>query len=168
MQRRSCHSSPPAPSRRSVPLVIKHPAGTHPEKKQHPEIEHEYALMVVPIGASARSRKPAWVETSMLSSSARASAGSSTGVLPRRHDVAGPEHRAGWVDRHDLVGDQPIEQMTDRGEPLLDTRYRAICTKAERVRSICSSHSESTGSIRKPSSSGSRAQSTSASGITST
>jgi hypothetical protein len=39
--------------------------------------------------------------------------------LPARHDVPGPAHRAGWIDRHDLAGNKPIEQMADRGEPLL-------------------------------------------------
>jgi hypothetical protein len=40
--------------------------------------------------------------------------------LPARHDVPGPAHRRGRVDRHDLAVDQPIEQVTERGEPLLD------------------------------------------------
>jgi hypothetical protein len=39
---------------------------------------------------SARSRSPAWVDTSMLSSSARASAGSSTGVCPDVTTWRGP------------------------------------------------------------------------------
>jgi hypothetical protein len=60
----------------------------------------------------------------MLSSSARASDGSSTGVCPDRHDVPGPAHRRGRVDWHDLAGDEPIEQLPDRGEPLLDARRR--------------------------------------------
>jgi hypothetical protein len=34
-------------------------------------------------------------------------------------DVPRPAHRAGRVDRHDLTGDEPIEQMSDRGELLL-------------------------------------------------
>ena len=42
--------------------------------------------------------------------------------LPGRHDVPGPAHRGGRVDRHDLAGDQPVEQVADRGEPLLDAR----------------------------------------------
>jgi hypothetical protein len=37
-------------------------------------------------------------------------------------DVARPAHGAGRVDRHDLAGDEPVEQMADRGEPLLDAR----------------------------------------------
>jgi hypothetical protein len=46
--------------------------------------------------------------------------------LPSRHDVPGPAHRRGRVHRHDLAGDEPIEQMTDRGEPLLDARRREL------------------------------------------
>jgi hypothetical protein len=42
--------------------------------------------------------------------------------LSTRHDVSGAAHRSGRVDRHDLAGDQPVERMTDRGEPLLDAR----------------------------------------------
>jgi hypothetical protein len=47
-----------------------------------------------------------------LSSSARASAGSSTGVCP---DVMTPRptHRAGRIGRHDLAGYEPVEQMAD-------------------------------------------------------
>ena len=40
--------------------------------------------------------------------------------------VPRPAHRRGRVDRHDLAGHQPIEQMTDRGEPLLDARRREL------------------------------------------
>jgi hypothetical protein len=36
--------------------------------------------------------------------------------------VPGPADRRGRIDRHDLAGDQPVEQMTDRGKPLLDAR----------------------------------------------
>jgi hypothetical protein len=42
--------------------------------------------------------------------------------LPGRDDMARPAHRSGRIDRHDLAGDEPVEQMTDRGEPLLDAR----------------------------------------------
>jgi len=42
--------------------------------------------------------------------------------LPGCHDVPRPAHRAGRVDWHDLAGHQPIEQVTDRSEPLLDAR----------------------------------------------
>ena len=50
--------------------------------------------------------------------------------LPARHDVPGPAHRRGRVDRHDLAGDEPIEQVTDRGEPLLDARRREFAVAA--------------------------------------
>jgi hypothetical protein len=40
--------------------------------------------------------------------------------------MPGPAHRRGRVDRHRLAGDEPIEQMADRGEPLLDTRRREL------------------------------------------
>jgi hypothetical protein len=46
--------------------------------------------------------------------------------LPGRHDVPGPAHRAGRIDRHHLAGDEPIEQVADRGEPLLDARRREL------------------------------------------
>jgi hypothetical protein len=36
--------------------------------------------------------------------------------------VPGPAHRADRIDRHDLAGDEPVEQVADRGEPLLDAR----------------------------------------------
>ena len=39
--------------------------------------------------------------------------------LSRRHDVPGPAHRARRIDRHDLAGDEPVEQMTDCGETTL-------------------------------------------------
>ena len=42
--------------------------------------------------------------------------------LPRCHDMPGPAHRAGRIDRHDLAGDEPVEQMADRREALLDAR----------------------------------------------
>jgi hypothetical protein len=41
------------------------------------------------------------------------------GRLPGRHDVPRPAHRCSGVDRHDLAGNEPVEQMTDRGNPLL-------------------------------------------------
>jgi hypothetical protein len=46
--------------------------------------------------------------------------------LPARHDVPWPAHRHGRVDWHHLVGDEPVEQVTDRGEPLLDARRREL------------------------------------------
>ena len=46
--------------------------------------------------------------------------------LPGRPDVPGPANRRGGVDRHHLAGDQPIQQVTNRGEPLLDARCRKL------------------------------------------
>jgi hypothetical protein len=40
--------------------------------------------------------------------------------LPRGDDMPRPAHRVRWVDRHDLAVDQPIEQVAQRREPLLD------------------------------------------------
>ena len=40
--------------------------------------------------------------------------------------MPGPAHRAGRIDRHHLAGDEPIEQVADRGEPLLDARRREL------------------------------------------
>ncbi len=70
----------------------------------------------------ARSRRPTTVDVSMLSSSARPFGRIEHRRLPGRHDVPGPAYRPGRVDRHDLAGDQPVEQVTDRSEPLLDAR----------------------------------------------
>jgi hypothetical protein len=66
----------------------------------------------------ARSRSPACVETSMLSSNARASAGSSTGVCPDVTTCRGPRHRRRRVDWHHLAGDEPVEQVTARRREL--------------------------------------------------
>jgi hypothetical protein len=47
--------------------------------------------------------------------------------LTCRHGrVVGPAHRTRRVDRHDLAGNEPVEQMPDRGEPLLDARRREL------------------------------------------
>jgi len=48
------------------------------------------------------------------------------GCLPGRHDMARPAYRSDRVDRHHLTGDEPVEQMTDRGEPLLGARCRKL------------------------------------------
>jgi hypothetical protein len=54
--------------------------------------------------------------------------------LPARHDVPWPAHRHGRVDWHHLVGDGPVEQVTDRGEPLLDARRRELpCAGLDQV-----------------------------------
>ena len=38
------------------------------------------------------------------------------------HDMARAAHRGGRVDRHHLAGHQPVEQVADRGQALLDGR----------------------------------------------
>ena len=73
----------------------------------------------------ARSRRPMTVEVSMLSSSARFHRIEHR-RLPAGHDVPGPAHRASRIDGHDLAGNEPIEQMTDRSEPLLHARRREL------------------------------------------
>jgi hypothetical protein len=40
------------------------------------------------------------------------------------NEVGGAAHRGGRVDRHDLAGHQPVEQMAQRGQALLDGRGR--------------------------------------------
>ena len=40
--------------------------------------------------------------------------------------MTGPAHRAGRVDRDDLAGDEPIEQMAQGGELLLDDADRLL------------------------------------------
>jgi hypothetical protein len=70
---------------------------------------------------SARSRRPTTVDVSMLSISARFG-GIEHRRLSGRHHVPGPAHRWRRVDRHHLAGHQPVEQVADRGEPLLDAR----------------------------------------------
>jgi hypothetical protein len=46
--------------------------------------------------------------------------------LPRRHNVPGPAHRVCRVDRHDLAGHEPIKQVPQRSQPLLDARRREL------------------------------------------
>ena len=77
----------------------------------------------------ARSRNPTGFVTSIESSSARASEGSSTGVLPRFTLWDGPADGGGGVHRHDLAGDQPVEQVADRGEALLHGGGRALAAE---------------------------------------
>ena len=40
--------------------------------------------------------------------------------FPFFRSMAGPAHRRGRVVRHDLAGDEPVEQVADCREPLLD------------------------------------------------
>ena len=61
--------------------------------------------------------------------SARASAGSSTGVLPRFTLCDGPRTDDGRIHRHDLARHKPVEQMPDRGEALLDGRRGSLAAK---------------------------------------
>ena len=70
----------------------------------------------------------------MLSSSARASAGSAPASCRAFTTVPRPAHRGGRVDRHDLAGHQPVEQMADRGQALLDGRRRIARASAARSR----------------------------------
>jgi hypothetical protein len=58
--------------------------------------------------------------------------------LPGRHDVARPAHRVRRVDRHDLAVDQPIEQVAERGEPLLDARRGQLARRASIQVATCS------------------------------
>jgi len=44
--------------------------------------------------------------------------------LPAGDDMPGPAHRVRRVDLHHVTGDQPIEQVAERGEPQLDGRRR--------------------------------------------
>ena len=56
----------------------------------------------------------------------RRTAGSGWGcVCPDVTTCRGP-HRRGRVDWHHLAGNEPVEQVTDRGEPLLDARRREL------------------------------------------
>ena len=58
----------------------------------------------------------------MLSSSSRACAAVSTGVLPRLTTCFGPRTECAGLMRDDLADDEPVEQHADRGEVLLDGR----------------------------------------------
>jgi hypothetical protein len=49
--------------------------------------------------------------------------------LSGRYHVPGPVRRRGRVDRHHLAGDEPVEQVTDRGETLLDARRRELARR---------------------------------------
>jgi hypothetical protein len=64
------------------------------------------------------------VVVSIASMSCRASAGSSTGVLPRRTIWRGPR-TAGLVGIDWMADDHPIEQVTQRGQAELRGRRRS-------------------------------------------
>lgn len=71
----------------------------------------------------ARSRKPAWVLVSIASSSKWA-----LGRLQHRdalfNRVARSAHRTRRIDRDHLAGHQPVKQMADGGDLLLDGGHR--------------------------------------------
>ena len=46
--------------------------------------------------------------------------------LALAHDMLGPAHRGGWIDRHDLADHQPVKEMADGGEPLLHGGRRSF------------------------------------------
>ena len=71
---------------------------------------------------SARSRRPACVDDIDAVEQRARFRRIEHRRLAGRDDVARPAHRRGRVDRHDLAGDQPIEQVPNRREPLLDAR----------------------------------------------
>jgi len=95
----------------------------------------------------ARSRKPAGVDVSMLSSSARFSRIEHR-RLSGRDNVARPAHRPGRVDRHDLAGDQPIEQVADCGEPCLTLGAASSCVAASIHVATCTGWTASTSGSR--------------------
>jgi hypothetical protein len=55
---------------------------------------------------------------------------SSTGVCPAITTCRGLRNRRGRVHPHHLAGDQPVEQVPDRGEPLLDARRGELAISA--------------------------------------
>ena len=65
----------------------------------------------------------------MLSSSARASAGSSTGVYSDVTTCRGPRTEPAGLTGTTWPGHQPVKQMADRGEPLLDARHGELARR---------------------------------------
>jgi hypothetical protein len=61
----------------------------------------------------------------MLSRRRRASSGDRTGVLPFFTTWRGTAYGSGRIDTHDLTDDEPVEEMTDRGQARLD-RWRRV------------------------------------------
>jgi hypothetical protein len=68
----------------------------------------------------ARSRMPTTLETFVRASSAVGSSQDSTGVTPLLTECRGPPHGMREVDRHQIVGDQPVEEHANAGEMLVD------------------------------------------------
>jgi len=66
------------------------------------------------------------VDVSMLSSSARASAGSRTGVCLDVTDVPRPAHRHAGLTGTTWPVTSQSNRWPDRGEPLLDVRRREL------------------------------------------
>jgi hypothetical protein len=62
------------------------------------------------------------VPASIESSSVRISSAASTDVLPFLTLLLGPAHRVCGIGRHDLAGDEPMEEHADGGQVLLDAR----------------------------------------------
>ena len=77
----------------------------------------------------ARSRRPTGVVTSMLSSKRARLRRIEHGRLAALHAVRRPAHGRGRIHRDDLARHQPVEQMTDRGEALLDGRRGSFAAK---------------------------------------
>ena len=77
----------------------------------------------------ARSRKPTGVVTSMRRA-ARAPPKDRAPASCRASTLCdGPAHGGGGIDRHDLAGHQPVEQVADRGEALLDGRRGSLAAE---------------------------------------
>src|SRR5215203_2848246 len=73
----------------------------------------------------ARSLRPAMVLMSIDARSVRAFFGTEHRRLPAFHDILRSPARTGRIHRHDLAGDQPIEEHADRGQVPLDRRGHA-------------------------------------------
>jgi hypothetical protein len=55
-------------------------------------------------------------------------------LAPNATTCRGPPRERGRVDRHDLAGRQPIEQVTDRAEPLRHVRRgELVCRPSTRL-----------------------------------
>ena len=51
--------------------------------------------------------------------------------------MPGPAHRVRWVNRHDLTVDQPIEQVAQRRQSLLDRwRSQLACRRLDPGRDV--------------------------------